>query len=51
MNFAFNPKKCAQAAAILLRLNDGDMDKYLFIKMLYLADRKAIEKWGGANHG
>ena len=46
MNFTFNPNKCAQAAAILLRLNDGDMDKYLFIKMLYLADRKAMEKWG-----
>ena len=45
MKFAFNPKKTAQAAAILLQRNGGDMDKYLFIKMLYLADRKAIEKW------
>ncbi len=45
MKFAFNPKKSAQAAAVLLQRNGGDMDKYLFIKMLYLADRKAIERW------
>lgn len=45
MNFEFSQKKSAQAAAFLLGLNGGDMDKYLFIKMLYLADRKALEKW------
>jgi len=45
MNFRFNPKKSAQAAATLLKLNGGDMDKYLFIKMLYLADREALQKW------
>ena len=46
MDFRFNVAKSAQAAALLLRLNGGDMDKYLFIKMLYLADRTAISKWG-----
>jgi len=42
----FKPKKSAQAAAILLRLNGGEMDQYLFIKMLYLGDREAMGKWG-----
>jgi hypothetical protein len=46
LKFTFNPKKSTQAAAILLKLNKGDMEKYLFIKMLYLADRAALEKWG-----
>jgi len=45
MSFKFNPKKSAQAAAVLLNLNGGDMDKYIFIKMLYLADREALKKW------
>ena len=43
---AFNAKKSAQAASILLRLNGGDMQKYCLIKMLYLADRKAFARWG-----
>ncbi|MFA6176372.1 MAG: Panacea domain-containing protein, partial [Phycisphaerae bacterium] len=45
MRFIFNARKSAQAAAVLLKLNGGDMDKYLFIKMLYLSDRAAIAKW------
>src|SRR6266446_8663564 len=45
IQFMFNPKKSAQAASILLKLNGGDMDKYLFIKMLFLADREALDKW------
>ena len=45
LKFNFNPKKSTQAAAYLLKRNDGDMDKYLWIKMLYLADRAALEKW------
>jgi uncharacterized phage-associated protein len=45
IQFKFNPKKSAQAAAVLLKLNDGDMDKYLFIKMLYLADRESLLRW------
>jgi len=46
LKFTFDPKKAAQAAAILLKLNGGDMDKYLFVKMLYLADRESMKKWG-----
>jgi antitoxin SocA-like protein len=45
MNFAFNPKKSAQAGAYLLRLNGGDMDKYMWIKMLYWADRESLNRW------
>lgn len=45
LKFSFNPKKSTQAAALLLSLNGGDMDKYLWIKMLYWADREAIAKW------
>jgi hypothetical protein len=46
IKFTFNPKKTAQAGALLLRLNGGDMSKYIFIKMLYLADREAFARWG-----
>src|SRR5271155_4070938 len=45
MDFTLNPKKSAQAAAILLQSNNGSIDKYKFIKMLYWADRVALEKW------
>jgi len=45
MQFQFNAKKSAQAASVLLKLNGGDIDKYLFIKMLYLADREALNRW------
>ena len=46
IKFTFNPKKTAQAGALLLRLNGGDMSKYIFIKMLYLADRESLALWG-----
>lgn len=46
IKYAFNAKKSAQAASIILGLNGGDMQKYCFIKMLYLADRKAFARWG-----
>jgi uncharacterized phage-associated protein len=45
IKFGFNPPKSTQAAAALLKWNGGDMDKYLFIKMLYLADREALGRW------
>lgn len=45
MNFTFNPKKSVQAGAFLLNCNGGDMDKYLWIKMLYLADRESLARW------
>ncbi|HEV7404771.1 MAG TPA: Panacea domain-containing protein [Chthoniobacteraceae bacterium] len=46
IKFAFKAKKSAQAASLLLARNGGDMQKYCFIKMLYLADRKAFARWG-----
>jgi hypothetical protein len=46
VSFAFNVEKSIQAASLLLEWNGGDMDKYLFIKMLYLADRESLKKWG-----
>jgi hypothetical protein len=45
MDFTLNPVKSAQAAAVLLKLNRGSLDTYKFIKMLYWADRVALEKW------
>jgi uncharacterized phage-associated protein len=38
--------KSAQAAAFLLNESGGLLDKYVFIKMLYLADRDALRRWG-----
>jgi uncharacterized phage-associated protein len=46
IKYVFNARKSAQAAAVLLKLNGGDMENYCFIKMLYLADREAYAKWG-----
>jgi len=45
MFFKFNSTKSAQAAGILLHRNNGSMDKYLFIKMLYIADRESLRRW------
>ena len=45
MNLQFNVRKSTQAGAFLLKANGGQMDKYLWIKMLYLADRMALQKW------
>jgi len=46
IKYGFNVKKSAQAASILLKLNGGDMGKYVFIKMLYLSDRESFKRWG-----
>ncbi len=46
MNGAFNVRKSAQAAAYLLRLHSGSLDMYIFNKLLYLADRDSIARWG-----
>ncbi|MDB6119602.1 MAG: hypothetical protein JWO08_3383, partial [Verrucomicrobiaceae bacterium] len=45
IRFRFNSEKAAQAGAILLKANGGQMDNYIFIKMLYLADRQALRRW------
>ncbi|HEY3856810.1 MAG TPA: Panacea domain-containing protein [Verrucomicrobiae bacterium] len=46
LSFRFNCTKAAQAGAFLLNKAGGSMDKYLFIKMLYIADRESLSKWG-----
>lgn len=42
MEFHYNSRKAAQAAAYLVDLNGGRMDVYALIKVLYFADRKAL---------
>lgn len=42
MHFTYNPRKAAQSAAYLVRVNGGEMDIYALIKILYLSDRKAL---------
>lgn len=46
IRFAFNARKSAQAASILLKLGGGDLDHYAFIKLLYFADREACARRG-----
>ena len=46
MRFAFNPQKAAQAAAYLVHLNDGNMEVFWLVKLLYLSDRKALTERG-----
>lgn len=43
--FDFNQKKATQAAIFLLRKSNGKMNYMKMIKLLYLLDRKALEKW------
>jgi uncharacterized phage-associated protein len=42
----FNEKKATQAAAYLLKRRGGTMSYMKLIKLLYLADRKALVRWG-----
>lgn len=48
MNFrlSFNERKATQAAALLLRLRGGRMSYMKLVKLLYLADREALLRWG-----
>ena len=46
MEFVFEEKKTAQAAAHLLRRHGGDMPYFNLIKLLYLADRHALIEEG-----
>ncbi|HKW65575.1 MAG TPA: Panacea domain-containing protein [Candidatus Acidoferrum sp.] len=46
MDFPYNPRKAAQAAAYLVRLNNGRMDVVSLLKILYLADRKCLGRRG-----
>lgn len=42
MNFVYNPRKAAQAAAFIVRLNNRPISVLALLKLLYLADRKAL---------
>jgi uncharacterized phage-associated protein len=42
----FNERKATQAAAHMLRLRGGRMSYMKLIKLLYLADRAALLRWG-----
>jgi len=46
VQFFYNPRKGAQSAAYVVRLNGGQMDIYALIKILYLSDRKALVQRG-----
>lgn len=42
----FDEVKVTQAAALLLRLRGGRMHYLKLIKLLYIADREALRRWG-----
>src|SRR5579863_9579760 len=42
----FNEKRSTQAAAEFLKKADGRLNYMVLIKLLYLADREALLKWG-----
>jgi hypothetical protein len=41
----FNQQKATEAAILLIWLHGGRMSRLKLIKLLYLADRKALENW------
>lgn len=45
IRFSFNIVKATQAASFLLALNGGRLNYTKLIKLLFIADRRAIEKW------
>jgi len=46
MEFGFSERKTTEAAARLLRLAGGEMDLIVLLKLLYLADRRALVERG-----
>jgi uncharacterized phage-associated protein len=46
MKLLFNEAKATQAAALFLKLRGGRMSYIKLIKLLYLADREALIRWG-----
>src|SRR5437762_12295497 len=46
MRLQFNERKATQSAARLLELRGGRMSYLKLIKLLYLADRQALLRWG-----
>src|SRR5947209_9382019 len=45
MQTRFNQKKAAHAAAVFLRLHGRKMSYLKLIKLLYLLDRTALDRW------
>src|SRR5713226_1521267 len=46
MEFAFNERKTAEAAAHLLNMAGGSMELLVLLKLLYLADRRTLIERG-----
>lgn len=46
MALKYREDKATQAAARLLRLGDGHMNHMKLVKLVYLADRAALARWG-----
>jgi hypothetical protein len=46
MQLTYREPKAAQAAALLLQRAGGTMNHMKLIKLLYLADRRALVQWG-----
>lgn len=46
MRLRFNEAKAMQAGAVLLQLRGGRMKYLKLIKLLYIADREALKRWG-----
>jgi hypothetical protein len=42
----FDERKATEATALLLSLRGGQMHYMKLIKLLYLADRRALLRWG-----
>jgi hypothetical protein len=51
MEFKFDSLKTTQAAAILLSLTDGVMDRMRLLKLLYIVDRELLAERGSYTHG
>lgn len=43
---AFSEKKITEAAGYLLRLSGGSQSHMKLLKLLYIADRRALARWG-----
>src|SRR3954447_21156373 len=46
MTFRFKSSKTTQAAAVLLSLDGGSMDRMRLLKLLYIADRELLAESG-----
>ncbi len=46
ISFVFDIRKAIAATAFLAEREAGELDMFLSIKMLYVADKKALELWG-----